>query len=519
MQCELLPVPLQFNTQLSSQQQPQQNGSLIQGTLGDPEDARENLQHLFHQVYDKIVVCKSQLQQGVSAPGHERLSGKDAPTETVGLTESVCNVEAAAAELDSWREVEWLRQAVVSMHQHLLAAQKRQMELERECQQYEVQAQGQLPNNRTVLPLSSEVSNDRTRIVMESLEKISAYRAEHHVAAPTAHPMLVSQGMPIAKATVIPPSHEAVPASPRLDVAPQTALNAGPSELAPCFATAKVLPPANRELTEPVARRVETASSRLQSWTPVHGTPRTTTPIPNTSLPATPRLQSHVLPPSQMPVRLQSGPHNGRNTPSMRSGEEPTATSQSHIRAAQTSMHWVPVHIPGGCPPALQKGAITPCGSAGTPRTPVQLSSGELSPGFCRFDGLVQSGNLTTGCVSPPYPAVASPAAPSQVNSSGFITPTRPLVSSAVSFPGRSHWLPGVSSPSHEDAMQRSRGHSSSPGPVRHRMMTAGIAFGCDSHEKCFTPATPRTLSATHSPMPGQNYNVNRQIAHIQVVR
>lgn len=92
MQCELLPVPLQFNTQLSSQQQPQQNGSLIQGTLGDPEDARENLQHLFHQVYDKIVVCKSQLQQGVSAPGHERLSGKDAPTETVGLTESVCNV-------------------------------------------------------------------------------------------------------------------------------------------------------------------------------------------------------------------------------------------------------------------------------------------------------------------------------------------------------------------------------------------------------------------------------------------
>lgn len=84
----------------------------------------DGLQELLQEVYDKFRTCSAHLRQTgsrqvVSPPG-EPVAG----SEDTDLA-------------DTWQEVEWLRQAVVGMHSHLLLAQKRQHALEKKCKDFQ----------------------------------------------------------------------------------------------------------------------------------------------------------------------------------------------------------------------------------------------------------------------------------------------------------------------------------------------------------------------------------------------
>lgn len=47
----------------------------------------------------------------------------------------------SAAKAEAWKEVEWLRQAVVGMHSHLMLVQQRQKSFEKECQNFQTQVE------------------------------------------------------------------------------------------------------------------------------------------------------------------------------------------------------------------------------------------------------------------------------------------------------------------------------------------------------------------------------------------
>lgn len=88
------------------------------------------LQNLLQRVYDKMGVCSRRLRghlsngsvEGGSADGSSEEEGRRRKQDQHG---------------DAWREIEWLRQAVVSMHGHLVVAQDKQRLLEKECQEHE----------------------------------------------------------------------------------------------------------------------------------------------------------------------------------------------------------------------------------------------------------------------------------------------------------------------------------------------------------------------------------------------
>eukprot|EP00913_Durusdinium_trenchii_P025379 g23826.t1 len=82
----------------------------------------EGLQELLQEVYDKFRRCSAQLRE--ADRGQLLVPGSNAGAEDTDLG-------------DTWQEVEWLRQAVVGMHSHLLLAQKRQHVLEKKCKEFQ----------------------------------------------------------------------------------------------------------------------------------------------------------------------------------------------------------------------------------------------------------------------------------------------------------------------------------------------------------------------------------------------
>jgi len=90
-------------------------------------DGRDDqLQDLLHDVYDKICVCSDRLKENRSDP----------------QTGDADNSEAEETpKPETLEEIEWLRRALVGMHQHLQSAQARTRALETQCQTYESQMQ------------------------------------------------------------------------------------------------------------------------------------------------------------------------------------------------------------------------------------------------------------------------------------------------------------------------------------------------------------------------------------------
>jgi hypothetical protein len=104
--------------------------------LGLRKDGRdEELQQLLNDVYDKICVCSERLKDQKAA-SKAAING----LEGFRLPETLLD-EADDARRDTWEEIEWLRQALVGMHQHLMSAQERTRALERQCQEYEAHVQ------------------------------------------------------------------------------------------------------------------------------------------------------------------------------------------------------------------------------------------------------------------------------------------------------------------------------------------------------------------------------------------
>lgn len=124
-------------------------------SFNDAEEKRgiraDGLQELLQEVYDKFRRCSAQLREAdlhrgkIQAPG----SNAGAGAEDTDLA-------------DTWQEVEWLRQAVVGMHSHLLLAQKRQNVLEKRCKDFqdkisEIRSQtGPAPDSTLLAPPRSE---------------------------------------------------------------------------------------------------------------------------------------------------------------------------------------------------------------------------------------------------------------------------------------------------------------------------------------------------------------------------
>eukprot|EP00435_Cladocopium_sp_Y103_P037214 s272_g9.t2 len=96
-------------------------------SFNDAEEKRairaDGLQELLQEVYDKFRRCSAQLREA-DLHGKIQAPGSNAGAEDTDLA-------------DTWQEVEWLRQAVVGMHSHLLLAQKRQNVLEKRCKDFQ----------------------------------------------------------------------------------------------------------------------------------------------------------------------------------------------------------------------------------------------------------------------------------------------------------------------------------------------------------------------------------------------
>lgn len=132
-------------------------------SFNDAEEKRairaDGLQELLQEVYDKFRRCSAQLREA-DLHGKIQAPGSNAGAEDTDLA-------------DTWQEVEWLRQAVVGMHSHLLLAQKRQNVLEKRCKDFqdkisEIRSQtGPAPDSTLLAPPRPE-KEEKPRAVYAS---------------------------------------------------------------------------------------------------------------------------------------------------------------------------------------------------------------------------------------------------------------------------------------------------------------------------------------------------------------
>lgn len=81
------------------------------------------------EIHERINVCSA------------RLSADAAESASSHAANGAGHEHDDAAKAEAWQEVEWLRQAVVGMHSHLMLVQQRQKSFEKECQNFQTQVE------------------------------------------------------------------------------------------------------------------------------------------------------------------------------------------------------------------------------------------------------------------------------------------------------------------------------------------------------------------------------------------
>eukprot|EP00930_Biecheleria_cincta_P034735 TRINITY_DN2396_c0_g1_i1.p1 TRINITY_DN2396_c0_g1~~TRINITY_DN2396_c0_g1_i1.p1 ORF type:complete len:436 (+),score=48.76 TRINITY_DN2396_c0_g1_i1:798-2105(+) len=85
------------------------------------------------EIHERINTCSARLEAEVAESALESATGNAAKTGPGSIGND------PAAKTEAWQEVEWLRQAVVGMHSHLMLVQQRQKSFEKECQEFQAQ--------------------------------------------------------------------------------------------------------------------------------------------------------------------------------------------------------------------------------------------------------------------------------------------------------------------------------------------------------------------------------------------
>lgn len=147
---------------------PPHGGSAVEAERATERE--DKLQLLLSDVYDKICVCSKRVRDkrkaedgaaallvqagsslAVGSDGHH--GSEDSASNAAGSGGSTPSSPSHAdgkEQAETWQEIEWLRQALVGMHQHLQAAQERTRVLEKQCFEYELQVQRVTENGGAV---------------------------------------------------------------------------------------------------------------------------------------------------------------------------------------------------------------------------------------------------------------------------------------------------------------------------------------------------------------------------------